>query len=127
VTTAVAVNVHHHRDQMEAHLSGRAHLSFEESEPLGTAGAVAHLRSWIDGRPVVVVNGDSWCLAPLCSLLDGWDGKRPRLLVPDGAAFDPRTPIAGALLPWSDVAALPASCRATRSRVRPGGLSVRRA
>jgi N-acetyl-alpha-D-muramate 1-phosphate uridylyltransferase len=107
VTTAVAVNVHHHRDQMGAHLSGRAHLSFEEFEPLGTAGAVAHLRSWIDGRSVVVVNGDSWCPAPLRSLLDGWDGERPRLLVPDGATFDPRTPIAGALLPWPDVAALP--------------------
>ena len=49
VTPAVAVNVHHGRDQLEAHLDGRVHLSFEDDEALGTAGAVAHLRSWLDG------------------------------------------------------------------------------
>ena len=38
---AVAVNVHHHREAMEAHLGDRVHLSIEAGEPLGTAGALA--------------------------------------------------------------------------------------
>ena len=41
VTSAVAVNVHHGRQLMESHLSGRVHLSVEEPEVLGTAGGVA--------------------------------------------------------------------------------------
>src|SRR4051794_23879900 len=53
----VAVNAHHHANQLAAHVAGRAHLSVEEPEALGTAGAVAHLRPWLAGRPVLVVNG----------------------------------------------------------------------
>src|SRR5687768_3035588 len=44
----VAVNVHHGRALMEAHLTGRVHLSAEVDEPLGTAGALGQLRGWID-------------------------------------------------------------------------------
>src|SRR3954471_23765845 len=54
----VAVNAQAHRDQAGAAVAGRAHLSAEEPVALGTAGAVARLRPWLDGRPVLVVNGD---------------------------------------------------------------------
>src|SRR5262245_33950264 len=56
VTTSLAVNVHAGRDQVERHLTGRVHLSFEEPVALGTAGALAHMRDWIAGRPVLVAN-----------------------------------------------------------------------
>ena len=109
VTDAVAVNAHAGRALLEAHLAGRAHLSVEEPEALGTAGAVARLRQWLDGRPVLVVNGDAWHTADLRPLVDGWDGERVRLLV----AGDPATPLGpamrviGSLLAPADVAALP--------------------
>jgi mannose-1-phosphate guanylyltransferase/MurNAc alpha-1-phosphate uridylyltransferase len=103
---ALAVNVHHHREQLRTHLGGRVQLSVEDAEPLGTAGALGHLRDWIDGRPVVVVNGDTWCPAPLGPLLDGWDGERIRVLVAGSSVMGDRARVAGALLPWRDVAEL---------------------
>ncbi len=66
---------------LESHLAGRVHLSFEDGEALGTAGALGHLRDWIAGRPVLVVNGDTWCPQSMEVLLDGWDGERIRVLV----------------------------------------------
>lgn len=111
--TALAVNVHHGRDQLVAHLDGRVHLSVENPEPLGTAGALGHLRDWIDGRPVLVVNGDTWCPAPLGPLLDGWDGERIRVLVAGSSAMGERARVAGALMAWRDVAGL---------RAEPSGL-----
>ena len=106
VTPDVAVNVHHGRGPMEAHLAGTSvHVSIEEHQALGTAGALAHLRPWIAGRAVLVVNGDTWCETPLAPLLTGWTGERPRLLVV-GRWPTPRPRLAGALLPWEDVAAL---------------------
>jgi MurNAc alpha-1-phosphate uridylyltransferase len=117
---AVAVNVHHGRAMLEAHLAGRVHVSIEEREALGTAGALGQLRDWIAGRPVLVVNGDTWTDAPLASLLDGWDGERSRLLVVGRGVddVDRRRPrLVGALLPWSAVAELTAE---------PSGLWERR-
>ena len=64
LTSSLAVNVHHGRDALVAHLDGRAHLSLEEPEALGTAGALGQLRDWIDGRPTLVINGDTWCPTP---------------------------------------------------------------
>lgn len=110
---ATAVNVHHGRDQLTAHVDGRAHLSIEDPGPLGTAGALGHLRDWVAGRPVLVVNGDTWCPAPLGPLLDGWDGERVRVLVAGGSVMGERARVAGALLAWADVAAL---------RAEPSGL-----
>ena len=109
VTDAVAVNVHHGRPAMEAHLAGRVHVSVEEEEALGTAGALGHLRPWIDGRPTVVVNGDAWTAAAIAPLLDGWDGRRIRVLTVGGAEVGPTMRIAGALLPWADVEGLAAA------------------
>jgi NDP-sugar pyrophosphorylase family protein len=109
VTTSVAVNVHAGRDQLESHLAGRVHLSFEEEEALGTGGALGHMRDWIAGRPVLVVNGDTWCLQSVDVLLEpGWDGERIRVLVVGTDSFRAGVAVAGALLPWSDVAGIPA-------------------
>ncbi|MDQ3756727.1 MAG: sugar phosphate nucleotidyltransferase [Actinomycetota bacterium] len=105
----VAVNVHSGRAAMEAHLSGRGvHLSVED-RLLGTAGALGNLREWIAGRSVLVSNADAWHRFDLGVLVEGWDGKRPRLLVVRDEArgdFGPRRYVGSALLPWADVAAL---------------------
>lgn len=109
VTGSVAVNVHAGREQMEQHLQGRAHLSIEIDRPLGTAGGLARLRDWIDGRPVLVTNADAWHRFDLGRLVDGWDGERERLLVVHAPArpdFGPWRYTGAALLPWSDVARL---------------------
>lgn len=106
----VAVNVHHGRAAMEAHLAERpVHVSIEEREALGTAGALGHLRSWIAGAGTVVVNADAWCPGSLRPLVEGWDGERVRLLLVGEDDLTPGSRVAGALMPWRDVAALPAS------------------
>ncbi|HVF32553.1 MAG TPA: sugar phosphate nucleotidyltransferase [Acidimicrobiales bacterium] len=113
----LAVNVHHHRARMVAHLAAehpRVHVSNEEGEALGTAGALGRLRPWIDGRAVLVHNADAWFDDPTAGerLLDGWDGVRLRLLaVPARAGlapdFDGRHTFAGvSLLPWSAITPL---------------------
>ncbi len=107
VTSSIAVNVHFHRDLLESHLAGRVHLSFERARPLGTGGALGHLHDWIDGRPVLLVNADTWCPAPVDALLDGWDGTRIRIQVAGAARFAAGVTVAAALLPWRDVATLP--------------------
>jgi NDP-sugar pyrophosphorylase family protein len=108
----VAVNARHHGDLLEAHVGGRAHVSDERSYPdeLGTAGAVGALRDWLDGRGVLVVNGDTWTTVDLEPLLDGWDGERVRVLVhgPSGGSLRPGARIVGSLVPASDAAAFPA-------------------
>ena len=113
LTDSVAVNVHHGRDQMEAHLAGRGvHVSVEEPEALGTAGALGRLRDWIDGRPTLVVNADAWHRFDLSVLPSGWDGARIRLLVVEDLErgdFGPWLYCGAALMPWRDVAPLPAT------------------
>ena len=111
VADDIAVNVHAGRQQMEQHLAGRGvHLSLEEAEPLGTAGALGLLREWIDGRAVVVSNADACHGFDLRALVDGWDGERPRLLVvddPERADFDGRWRYVGSsLLAWQHVSGL---------------------
>lgn len=106
VTEALAVNVHHHRSLLESHLARRVHLSIEEPEALGTAGALGLLRDWIDHRPVIVVNGDTYCPSSVAPLLDGWDGERIRVLVPAGSKFGPGAEVAGCVLPWSETVTL---------------------
>ncbi|MTD12664.1 NTP transferase domain-containing protein [Nakamurella sp. YIM 132087] len=86
LTSSLAVNAHHLADQIAA-AAGQLHpgieVSFERERLLGTAGALWQLRDWIDGRPVVVANSDVWLQGPVDQLLEGWDGRRPRLLVKD--------------------------------------------
>jgi MurNAc alpha-1-phosphate uridylyltransferase len=111
VTPHVAVNAHHLGEQIERHLAGSpVHVSVEEPVALGTAGALGRLKPWIDGRHVLVVNGDTWHERGLVPFADGWTGERVRLLVapeeqrPD---FDGMWRYVGAaLLPWRQVSAL---------------------
>jgi NDP-sugar pyrophosphorylase family protein len=103
-TGAVAVNLHHGRAAIEAHLDGRVHTSIEDREPLGTAGALGRLRPWIDGRGTLVLNGDTWCPGSLAEFVAGWDGVRVRLLLAGDDRLRPTSPVAAALMPWRDVA-----------------------
>lgn len=111
VTPHVAVNVHHGRDLLVAHLDGRVHLSIEEGEALGTGGAVGALRGWLDGRAALVVNGDTWTSIDLAPLLDGWDGERVRVLVhgPPGTTLHSLPGVVASLVPAHDVVRLPAT------------------
>lgn len=109
-----AVNVHHHRARMLAHLSGRGvHVSVEEPVALGTAGALGRLRDWVAGAAVLLTNADSWSPSepePLARLLDGWDGERPRLLCrrdPARGDFGDLRYVGSALLPWWSIRDLP--------------------
>lgn len=114
VTDAVAVNAHHLSGQLQAHLPGGVHVAVEP-DLLGTAGALGNLRDWIDGRDAVVVNGDAWTTIELASLVRGWDGERVRVLLAgsDRRPFGAGSVVAGCLVPWREVARLPAE---------PGGL-----
>jgi NDP-sugar pyrophosphorylase family protein len=106
--TAVAVNAHHHADQLRAHLDGRVHLSHEVERPLGTAGAVGFARPWIDGRALLVANADAWHDADLAAFVEGWDGERVRLLLAGADRLDPSSRIVASLLPAATAASLPA-------------------
>jgi len=86
----------------------RLWVSHEQEQALGTAGAIGNIRQWLDGRGVLVINADAWTSAPLSSVLDGWDGETARVLVV-GAEFGRSAQVAGALVPWRDVARLPDS------------------
>ncbi len=100
---AVAVNLHHGRRALDLHLDDDVHRSVEETEPLGTAGALGGLRPWIDGRATLVVNVDAWCPGSLAPFVEGWDQERIRILVPGEDRLMPTSAIAGALMPWRDV------------------------
>lgn len=118
-TSAVAVNVHHKREQMEAHLHGRAHLSIEEPVPLGTAGAVGGLVEWIAGRDLLIVNADRYHMDPLDGLLDGWRRDDVRLLVfeePGRGDFGDMRFAGASLMPWEIVRTLAAEPSGLRDR-----------
>lgn len=107
----VAVNAHHGLDAMRRHLERRdVHLSVEAEQALGTAGALGHLRPWIDGRACLVTNADAWSTDDLDRLCTDWDGSTIRLLVtfdPGRPDFDGMWRFAGtSLMPWRDVADL---------------------
>jgi NDP-sugar pyrophosphorylase family protein len=112
--TRAAVNAHHLADQLQAAVSGcDLHVSLEQPEALGTAGALGRLRPWIDGGDVLVTNADAFYPGPdpVGALVDGWDGERPRLLcvrAGDRRDFDDLHYVGTALLPWWSVRDLPA-------------------
>lgn len=100
----VAVNVHHGRGALEEHLAGRdVHLSVEEHEALGTAGAVGAVAEWAGDDGVIVVNGDTWCPGDLTPALAGWDGERVRVVVAGPAEFGPRSRIVASVMPAAAV------------------------
>jgi N-acetyl-alpha-D-muramate 1-phosphate uridylyltransferase len=113
LVSARAVNAHAHVEQMRAHLAGRAvHLSEEAPQALGTAGALGALRDWLGGRDVLVHNADAYLTGSLAPLVDGWDGRRPRLLVVParaGGDFDGWRFVGASLLPGDVAAGLPAT------------------
>jgi MurNAc alpha-1-phosphate uridylyltransferase len=106
----VAVNAHDSQPLLVDHLAGRVHVSVEAGERLGTAGALGHLRDWIDGRHVLVHNADSFVDDDLAALLDGWTGEHPRLLVRTDAEprdFGTKKMLGVSLVPASAVATFP--------------------
>jgi molybdopterin-guanine dinucleotide biosynthesis protein A len=109
---AIAVNAHHLFQQVVDHVGNRAHVAVEQPEALGTAGAVGALRGWLDGRDVLVANGDV-CFdrrIDVIAFVGQWDRERPRLLVvadPERADFDGGWRFAGlSLLPGRIAAGL---------------------
>lgn len=111
ITPELAVNAQYLGDQIESHLAGTGvHVSREASD-LGTAGAVGYLRPWLDGRDVLVLNGDAYRPGSLRAFVDGWDGERVRLLVVRDEArgdFGPWRFAGASLHPWSVVRDVPA-------------------
>jgi len=110
---SVAVNACYLKEQLVGHVGARAHLSIESGTPLGTAGGLAALRGWIDGRGALVGNADAYLDDPLsapgadiAALLSGWDGQRVRLLGHPGASPGAPGSFSGhwfagfSLLPW---------------------------
>ncbi|MDQ1748003.1 MAG: N-acetyl-alpha-D-muramate 1-phosphate uridylyltransferase [Frankiaceae bacterium] len=108
----VAVNAHWLADQIVAAVGDRAHVSVEEPDALGTAGAVGALHDWLAGRDVLIANGDAWFSGPVDvrRFVGEWDRTRPRLLVVADAErpdFEQRWRFAGlSLLPGAVAAAL---------------------
>lgn len=118
VSPQVAVNVHHSAEQIVDHLrrhrrADSVHVSVEEPVALGTAGAVARTRGWVDGRAVLVTNADTWHQADLRLFAQGWDGERVRILTSTPLPFGPRSGVVASILPWSVVSTL---------EVEPSGL-----
>ncbi|WP_329102621.1 NTP transferase domain-containing protein [Micromonospora sp. NBC_01699] len=116
----LAVNACYLGDQVVRQVGGRAHLSVEPGAPLGTAGGVANLRDWIDGRGVLVGNADSYLADPdavpgpdIAALLADWDGRTVRLLgqplknPSDPYGFAGHRFAGFSLLPWHYVRDLP--------------------
>ena len=105
-TDRLAVNAHHHAEQVVAHCRGRATVSVERGQALGTAGALGALREWIAGRDVLLTNADAYLPDGLAGLVPGWDGERCRLLcVPDAERgdFGDLRYVGACLLPWRAV------------------------
>lgn len=105
---ATAVNLHHGAAALDAHLPAGVLRSVEEPVALGTAGALGALRSWIDGRHVLLTNADAWFSAPLDlgGFVAGWDRERVRLLCvrSDGRGdFGDLRYCGVALMPWWSV------------------------
>ena len=114
----VAVNAHHHAAALADHVRGRAHVSLEQPEALGTAGALGRLRDWLSGRDVLVTNADAYLPGSLEELVAGFDGERCRLLVSEldpaargdfTRAGRPVRYVGACVLPWRLVASLAAA------------------
>jgi NDP-sugar pyrophosphorylase family protein len=107
----LAVNACYLGEQVVAHVGGRAHLSVEPGEPLGTAGGLANLKPWIDGRGVLAANADAYLAGgEIDTIIKGWDGSTVRLLgVPGPPDEFGAYRFAGlSLLPWDLVEVLEA-------------------
>jgi MurNAc alpha-1-phosphate uridylyltransferase len=112
----VAINAHHHADQIIQAAGHRAHVNVEQPEALGTAGAIAALSDWIDGRDVLICNADAYLADAEVVLTEDWSGDKPRLL----AMADPARADFGEWR-FAGMSLLPAATAATLKPV-PSGL-----
>jgi MurNAc alpha-1-phosphate uridylyltransferase len=135
-----AVNAAYLGEAVARHVAGRAHVSVEPDGPLGTGGGLARLRSWVDGRGVLLGNADAYLHDPardpgadIAALLDGWDGTSVRMLGRPAASgqgeFGAHDFAGFSLIPWRFVKSLPdQKHEVVRSVWRPaereGALSV---
>lgn len=101
----LAVNLFDRPERFAGYVPDGVHVSVER-ELLGTAGALARLRPWLDGRGALVVNADTWCPGDLAGFVGGWDGERVRVLVAGEDELRATSLVAAALLPWVEVAGL---------------------
>lgn len=104
-----AVNAHHHAAALVDAVAGRATVSVE-AVPQGSAGALGRLKGWVDGRPVLLTNADSYLPGGLDDLVAGWTGEQPRCLVADvggGGPLGGWEYVGATLLPWWTVKDLP--------------------
>ncbi len=76
----LAVNAFHHAEAIVQHCGDRVTVAVEEGESRGTAGGVANLLPWLDGRDALVTNADQYLPDGLGGFTEGWDGERCRLL-----------------------------------------------
>jgi NDP-sugar pyrophosphorylase family protein len=109
-TTSVPVNAHESQPSLVDHVRDRTHVSVESGVRLGTAGALGRLRPWIDGRDVLVHNADAFVDDDLRALVEGWDGRSPRLLTrlePQRSDFGRHRFLGVSLLPARLAAQLP--------------------
>lgn len=117
----MAVNASHLADQVDAHLRGTGVHVSHEAELLGSAGALGRLAPWIGDADVLLHNSDAWLTDDLGSLLEGWTGRNPRLLVAeagDGRGdFGRWTFVGVSLLPNRFVTQLPDRFGGLYSRV----------
>ncbi len=110
VTPALAVNAHHGAAALVTYLGGRIHVSVE-SELLGTGGAIGRLRSWIDGRDVVVANADTVHDVALSKSVAEWDRDRIGFVTGEArpTPFAAGMRLVAALMPWTVVREIPES------------------
>lgn len=99
VASRLAVNAHHGAAQMEEHLGRRVHVSLEEEQALGTAGALGQLAPWVGDDDLVVVNGDTWCPVDLAGLAETWDRRRVRVVIHAEDSLSPRSRIVASFYP----------------------------
>lgn len=116
---SVAVNAAYLAGQIVAHVAARTRLSVEPDGPLGTSGGLARLKTWVDGRGVLIGNADGYLADParepgkdIAILLEGWSGETVRMLtrpLPPGQSggFGGRRFAGFSLLPWRYVRDLP--------------------
>ena len=110
VSPAVAVNAHHGASALVSHLGGRVHVSVE-AELLGTGGAIGRLRSWIDGRDIVVANADTVHDVALSTAVAEWDRDRIGFVTAEArpTSFAPGMRLVATLMPWTVVREIPES------------------
>ena len=108
VTAAIAVNAHDRATAVSNHVGRRVHVSLER-ELMGSGGALGVLRSWIDGRDLLLANADTVHDADLGAFLDGWDRHTVAFFIAEeeSAVFSPGLRLIASAMPWSIVRRIP--------------------